>query len=237
MLNKQLQLFVFPYAGGSIESFRSFSQLIDERIDVVIIEYAGRGTRAKEPLASSLDILLEDAINYASERRDISVPYAIFGYSMGSIFAYEVLRRQALQGKNLHTFICAEISPKERAMEFSKVEKPSDEMILNRARRLGGVDERIVKNRRFFEIYMKPMISDYKLLYEYRFQAIKDKIKTDITFFYSEADTPLKSIQTWEDLIEGKFDFFEFGNNHFFINEYYGEMAKIVNTHLLSFLE
>lgn len=163
MQNKELQLFILPYAGGSIAAFKRLTDLIDERIEVITVEYAGRGTRAKEPLAESVQSLLDDAIAYCQERRKQGLPYAVMGYSMGSVLAYEMIARQEIFGQLRHFFISAEVSPKDRWLELRKVEDPTEERILERARRLGGLEERMLKNKRFFDIYIKPMLSDYRL--------------------------------------------------------------------------
>ena len=69
MPNKRIQLFILPYAGGSTAAFKKLTDLIDPSVDVITVEYAGRGTRAKEPLATSIWSLLEDAIVYCRDRR------------------------------------------------------------------------------------------------------------------------------------------------------------------------
>ncbi|MCR5518542.1 MAG: hypothetical protein K6F17_08235 [Lachnospiraceae bacterium] len=232
MQNKKMQLFIFPYAGGSIAAFKRLTDLIDDRIDVVTVEYAGRGTRVKNALASSIWEFLDDAIEYCRERRNTDIPYSVMGYSMGSVLAYEMVARKALVGKLRHLFISAEVSPKDRSLELRKVENPTEERILERARRLGGLDERMLKNKRFADIYIKPMLSDYRLFFDYRFGDHKEKINVDTTFFYCEKDTALVDVQKWNELIEGQFDFHELGENHFFINQYYEEMARVINNTL-----
>lgn len=227
-----MQLFVFPYAGGSIAAFKRLTELIDERIEVVTVEYAGRGTRAKEPLAGSIGELLDDAIAYCKERRQTDLPYAVMGYSMGSVLAYEMLVQNALPGDLRHFFISAEVSPKDRALELRKVADPTEEKILKRALRLGGLDERMLKNKRFIEIYLKPMLSDYRLFFNYRFGEYPEKIHVDTTFFYCEKDTALADVKKWDELISGVFDYHEIGDNHFFINQHYQKMADIMNKKL-----
>lgn len=229
MQNKKMQLFILPYAGGSIAAFKRLTDLIDDRIDVVTVEYAGRGTRAKDALASSIWELLDDAIAYCRERRDLDIPYSVMGYSMGSILAYEMVARKTLEGELKHLFISAEVSPKDRSLELRKVENPTEERILKRARSLGGLDERMLKNKRFADIYIKPMLSDYRIFFEYRFGDHNEKINVDTTFFYCEKDTALADVQKWYELIDGQFDFHELGENHFFINQHYKEMAKVIN--------
>lgn len=229
MLNKQMQLFILPYAGGSIAAFKRLTDLIDEQIDVITVEYAGRGTRAKEPLAESIWELLDDSIAYCCKRRNVSLPYAVMGYSMGSILAYETVIRKAIPGELKHLFISAEVSPKDRSLELRKVKNPTEERILERAKSLGGLDERMLINKRFSDIYIKPMLSDYRLFFEYRFGDYQEKINVDTTFFYCEKDTAYEDVLKWKELINGRFDFHELGENHFFINQHYEEMARVIN--------
>ncbi len=237
MPNKRIQLFILPYAGGSTAAFKKLTDLIDPSVDVITVEYAGRGTRAKEPLATSIWSLLEDAIVYCRDRRRQDIPYAVMGYSMGSVLAYEILKREAIAGELKHLFIAAEVSPRDRCLELRKVKDPTEERILDRARRLGGLDDRMLQNKRFTDIYIKPMLSDYRLFFEYEFaegkgKAGEDKIRTDTTFFYCEKDTALTDVQRWEELLDGEYDYHELGKNHFFLNQHYVEMAQVINHHL-----
>ena len=231
-MSKDIQLFILPYAGGSVAAFKRLTSLIDEHIDVITIEYPGRGTRAKEPLATSFESLLHDAIDYCRSRRNPDLPYSIMGYSMGSILAYEVVARGALKDMPKHIIIAAEVSPKDRALELRKVENPTEERIIERARKLGGFDDRLLSNKRFFDIYMKPMMSDYRLFFQYRYSGISEKINANTIVFYCEKDTPYDDVCKWEDLIDGAFDYHEMGENHFFINQHYEEMAEIINNAL-----
>jgi surfactin synthase thioesterase subunit len=231
-MNKDIQLYIFPYAGGSIASFKRMTNLLADHIDVIAVEYPGRGTRAKEQLATSFERLLDDAISFCQTRRNSSIPYSVMGYSMGSILAYEMVARNALDTTPKHMFIAAEVAPKERALELRKVENPTDERIIERAKKLGGFNDKLLGNKRFYDIYMKPMMSDYRLFFEYRFSNRAEIIKSDSTVFYCEQDTPYADVQKWENLIDGKFDYHEFGDNHFFINQHYEEMSIIINDKL-----
>ena len=224
-----MQLFILPYAGGSIATFKRLTSLLDDSIEVIAVEYPGRGTRVKEPLKESIGAMLEDAILYCKARRNPEVPYALMGYSMGSILAYEMLVNNVFDEKPSHLFISAEVSAKQRSQELEMVGEVTEEKILDRARSLGGLDERLLLNKRFANIYIKPMLYDYRNFYGYRFNNYKEKIKIDTTFFYCEADTPRKAVEKWDELIDGEFDFYEYGENHFFINQHYEEMAKVIN--------
>ena len=229
MPTKTQQLFIFPYAGGSIASFRRLTDLIDESVDVVTVEYAGRGTRAKEPFAESFPDLAEDAAAYCLARRKEEMPFSVMGYSMGSIAAFETLAKRKLPGRLKHFFIAAETAPDDRSLELRKVKDPTDERILERARILGGLDEMMLRDKRFERIYVRPMMSDYRLFFGYRFSGCPAPIPADATVFYCEKDTPLAHVRKWAGLIGGGLEFHELGENHFFINQHYKEMAGVIN--------
>lgn len=232
-----MQLFILPYAGGSIAAFKRLTCLLDDSIEAITVEYPGRGSRVKEEFASSFWSLLDDSITYCRERRKPELPYSVMGYSMGSILAYEMISRRSIAGELRHLFISAEVSPKERSLELRKIENPTEERILERAKRLGGLDERMLRNQRFADIFIKPMLSDYRLFLEYRFDNHIEKNNVDTTFFYCEKDTPLADLQKWNELIDGQFDFHKMGENHFFINQHYEEMARVINDTLCPYAE
>lgn len=229
---KQIQLFILPYAGGSIAAFNKLTNLLDKRIDVVVVEYAGRGTRAREPLHENIWDMLQDAISYCNARRKVTMPYAVMGYSMGSILAYEILSRKAISGNLKHLFISAEVSPKYRSQELQNVKNISEKEILERAKKLGGMDERILANKRFADIYIRPMLSDYQNFFGYRFSDQDEKMEVATTLFYCEKDTALEKVKEWENLMDGAFCYHELGENHFFINTEYEKMANIINATL-----
>lgn len=164
------------------------------------------------------------------------MPYAIMGYSMGSVLAYEMLVRKAIPGELKHFFVAAEVSPKDRALELRKVADPTEERIMERALKLGGLDERMLGNPRFKQIYLKPMLSDYRLFFNYQFGEYIEKIKVDTTFMYCEKDTALSDVRKWDELIEGVFDYHQIGDNHFFINQHYLKMAEIINNNMKEYL-
>ena len=228
-VEKKIQLFILPYAGGSIAAFKRFTEHIDNAIEVIVVEYPGRGTRAKEPLVENFNELLSDAVSFCRERRVTDLPFAVMGYSMGSILAYEIAAHNEIEGALEHLFIAAEISPKFRSAELSNIGTATDDMILERAKMLGGLNESILLNKRFAEIYISPMLSDYRNFFGYRYGKDAGKIKADATFFYCEKDTPKKKMEKWNDLIDGNTVFYEFGENHFFINHHYKEMALVIN--------
>lgn len=235
-MSKKIQFFIFPYAGGSAVSLKLFIDMIYEEVDVVAVEYPGRGSRSKENFLNSFSDMIEDAADFCCNHRDDRLPYALMGYSMGSIIAYEIMIRGGIIGDLKHFFAAAEISPKYRSEEFCSIGILTDEMIIERMNGFGGIDSALLKNPRFSSIFLKPAISDYKHLLSYRFNNTNKKVSVNASFLYSEKDTGIDKVKKWEELLDGSFDYHEMGHDHFFINRHYGEMAEIVNEHLKKYI-
>lgn len=81
------RLFCFHYAGGSAQMFEPFEELARMGIEVHTISH----TRAKPASAEAAREYLAQASAYIAERSD--VPYAIFGHSLGGLFAWRVLEQ------------------------------------------------------------------------------------------------------------------------------------------------
>lgn len=236
MDNKQIQLFLVPFAGGNLYSFKNLDKHLDSRIDVVPIEYAGRGARMNEPFILDYSAFLEDVSLCIKKKRSKTIPFCIFGYSLGSAIVYDLLEKQMLSEQPRHVFICAReaLNHESKSQRYNLL---SEDEFLQKVIDLGGMNQQILGNRRFLDIYMKPLRADYRIWGQYRYSVNNRLLTEDITMFYSEKDTPFKSVEGWQDLTSGKVVFYEFGDNHFFINNYYKEMAEIINQIVVSQLE
>lgn len=87
----KVNLFCFPFAGGSKYSYNNYVRLAPRTIKVIPMEYPGRGARFKEELLTDLNEIVDDCFeqikNQTSER------YAIYGHSMGSVMAYLLAKK------------------------------------------------------------------------------------------------------------------------------------------------
>jgi medium-chain acyl-[acyl-carrier-protein] hydrolase len=91
------RLFCLPHAGGSAEVFRRWWRLVPDELDVLGVEYPGRGARAAETPLAGIGAMVDDAERLVSGYLDR--PYALFGHSMGSLVAFELCHRLLDSGK------------------------------------------------------------------------------------------------------------------------------------------
>ena len=97
------QLFCYTYAGGTGAFFDTIEKDLPE-IHLVKPDYPGHGSRRKEPFCRDFRELADDL--FACFRKEYAGgSYALFGYSMGSITAAEILRR-IMADKSLPDPVC-----------------------------------------------------------------------------------------------------------------------------------
>ena len=230
MNSKKMQLFLLPFAGGNSASFKYLTELLDKRVETISVEYAGRPGRHKEDYITDYEEFLEDAANYIRARRN-DLPISVLGYSLGSVLAFDLITKGKVEGDLRHCFICARRDLRDESIS-QRYHKLSDDEFVKRMMELGGIDQRILENQRFLEIYMKPVRMDYAVWSQYKYREEGNKIPCNTTVMYSSKDPLSANAHGWRDLTEGNIDFYELGDNHFFIHHHYREMAEIVNDHL-----
>lgn len=230
MSTKRMQLFLLPFAGGNSASFHCLTELLDECIDVVCVEYAGRLSRRKEAYITEYKDFLKDTADYINAKRNGS-PFSILGYSLGSVLAFDLVTKKMIYGEPEHCFICARGDLRNKGISQTYHELTDDEFV-QKMICLGGFDQRILDNKRFLDIYMEPVRRDYEVWCKYKYIEHNSKILCNTTVIYCAEDPMCADIYGWKDLIKGNVEFYEFGHDHFFINQYYKEIAEIINAHL-----
>ena len=88
-----MQLFCFTFAGGTSAFFDQLDSYIGDEISLVKLEYAGHGKRCHEHFYHDFSELADDMTKMILSEYHDNEPYALFGYSMGSIACIEVLRK------------------------------------------------------------------------------------------------------------------------------------------------
>ena len=103
-----------PYAGGSAQVFHALARSMPETIEIGAIELPGRWSRRREPLLTRVG---DASRSLAAEITRLSPkPYALLGYSVGGLIAFETARKLAQDAKQqpLALIVAAVGAPAER---------------------------------------------------------------------------------------------------------------------------
>src|SRR5215213_3277321 len=91
IIMEKIYCFCLPFAGGSRYSYRNYEETGSSFLQIIPLEYPGRGARIKEPLVSNIDFLVQDLYRQI-EGLAGSRKYIIYGHSMGGLLACLLVR-------------------------------------------------------------------------------------------------------------------------------------------------
>ena len=95
----KLKLFCFHFAGGTANAFRELADLMPNTIEFNAVQLPGRENRFAEPLVSDIKQLIPPLAT--ALKNSMTGDFAFFGYSMGSLVAFELIRHIRREGWEL----------------------------------------------------------------------------------------------------------------------------------------
>lgn len=229
-MSKKVQLFCIPYAGGRKDYFNVIKKYLNPDIEIISVDYAGHGKRKKEDFYPNFDSMVDDMALQFNARWNRESETVIFGYSMGSVVAYEMLAQQKLDFKPIHIFLAANEAP-DIEWDSKEVCHLSNEELAEFLVTLGGFgkfDKKMLNNKVFMNMYFNPIVHDYQLLGAYKMSSYM-KIDGDVTLLYSSKDIEEDRFMEWKRFVNESSRFYDIGKNHFFMTEYPKEVAEIIN--------
>jgi medium-chain acyl-[acyl-carrier-protein] hydrolase len=105
----RMRLFCAPHAGSGSAQFWPWAQLLPADVEVCPFQLPGREGRFREPAATALT-QLADALAGALDGW-LTVPFALFGRSMGALICFEVARRIRRDGGPTPSYLFASGRP------------------------------------------------------------------------------------------------------------------------------
>jgi surfactin synthase thioesterase subunit len=194
-----MRLFCLPHAGGGATTFRSWNAAMPPFVQICPILLPGREMRRSETPFTQMEALV-DAI--AQELRPwLDMPYAIFGHSMGSLLAFEWVRRLQEEGTSMPAwlFLSGRAAP-DHADGRSPLQSLPDEKFLEQLTNLyQGIPQEILNEPELMEIFLPILRADISVVESYRFEET-EALDCPITVFAGMKDRSV----TWDQLLRWK---------------------------------
>ncbi len=161
-----LRLICFPYAGGSASAFFGWDAELPPLVQVCPVHLPGRARRIHERLHRRIGPLVLEL--HEGLRPLFDRPFALFGYSMGALLAFELARAlEATHGPQPELLIVAA----RRAPHMPPTQAPTfnlpDTKFLAELRRLGGTPEGVVADPELLDFYLPVLRCDFELTQTY----------------------------------------------------------------------
>jgi len=227
---KKTKLFCLPYAGGSATIYEKWKKNINSSIQLIPIEYSGRGKRFTQPLCDNLEEVVDDIYNIIKNNLD-DTPYCFFGHSMGSLVSYELSHKikELNHPQPTHIFFSGKSAPNIKSRD-KDLHKLNDKEFKEELFKLEGTPKEILENNELMNIYLPILRSDFKVVEEYMYTPKPEKLECNFTVIYGkDDDMRINEICDWQKHTNQKCNFIKFPGGHFFIHDHTEEIVEIVN--------
>lgn len=222
-----MQIFCIPYAGGNSSFFDQFEKSLEGKAECIKIEYSGRGSRKREENYQTFNDMIKDVASQINAKINTTCEVIIFGYSMGSLVGYEVIVNNLLLKKPVLFIAAAHLPPMQSCIK-DKFSTLNDADLINKLKGFGGIDHRLLSNRRFWPMFLPQIRNDYRLLESYDSDKPKIQIDIKLNVLFAENDTPYHYVKEWSQISSKETKFYEFEGNHFFLKGKEQEISEII---------
>ncbi|MCG7526457.1 alpha/beta fold hydrolase [Streptomyces sp. OfavH-34-F] len=218
---RPLRLFCLPYAGGSAQIYAHWQSLLPPDIEIHPVELPGRGSRFHEAPEGDVE-RLADGLSRALAAELVATgggPYALLGYSYGSILAFEIARRlEHLHGLPPDHLMVAAIRAPVWPGPLKPVARLDDEGLRARLAALGGTPPELLADEAFMELMMPVLRADFGIADSYLLRT-GPIVSCPLTVFGGTEDHGVskEALQAWEECGTGPFALHYLPGGHFFL--------------------
>jgi surfactin synthase thioesterase subunit len=233
-MNK-IKIFCIPFAGGSKYSYRVYEELSPPALQLMPLEYPGRGSRIKEPCMNDIHSLVDDLYNQVKHTIP-QTPYAIYGHSLGGVAAFLLTRKIISNGHSqpIHLFISGTSGPSAWGRGDRNFHSLDRSEFYKKVRSLEGMPETFFENEELLDFYEPILRSDFRVCETYSYQE-EDPLHIPFTVMTGTGEDLLPDdICLWQKESRLPVDFIQLPGGHFFIFEHAASVIGIISKKLLA---
>jgi surfactin synthase thioesterase subunit len=225
------RLVCLPHAGGAASFFFPLSKRLSPESDLLAVQYPGRQDRRREPCVEDIGTLADRVTAELLPLTDL--PLMFFGHSMGTVIAFEVIRRLERNGLSAAVlFASGRRSPS--SIREEAVHQASDRALVAELQRLDGTDARMLDDPEVLRMILPTLRGDYKAIETYRCQPPDATVGCPVVTLIGEADPHVTRDEglRWKEHTRGQFEMQVFSGGHFYLNTHVTAITDIINQHL-----
>jgi medium-chain acyl-[acyl-carrier-protein] hydrolase len=233
----RLRLFCLPYAGGGAQIFRHYAAALPAAVEVCAVQLPGRERRFVERPLESVDAIVDQLAPVVA--RELSLPYAVFGHSLGALVGFELLRRLRAAGEPPPVRFFAS---GHRAPHLPDPDPPirhlPDAEFIEELRALNGTPQAAFDSPELLALVLPTLRADFTAAETYVYRDAMP-LACPISALGGTADdmiTP-EALQGWRQHTSADFEAHLLEGDHFFIHQRHPEVMRIVSGRLAQALE
>ncbi|RWN58572.1 MAG: SDR family NAD(P)-dependent oxidoreductase [Mesorhizobium sp.] len=226
-LEPSYRIICFPHGGGSVQSFRTWSDYLPEDAELICLDLPGRGKRSAEAAIRSMDVLVPmvtEALRGYSDR-----PFVFFGHSVGALVAYEIARSLEKAGRPSPFHVVVSAHP---SADVPADEPPmyiyADDKLTDVVRSLGLVPKEALANEELLHNFiLPPMRADFELAETYD-RNLPTPLGAAITAMGGVQDETINvnDLDEWRRLTTSRFARIMFDSDHFYTHSMTEEVVS-----------
>lgn len=210
-------------------SFRNWGEELFPKVEVNLIQLPGRERRLVEPAITRIEPLIQQLkLNITVH---LNQPFAFFGYSMGSLVAFELTRalRRDYQLHPKHLFVGAYRAPQLPRTDLPIHQKPDDEFI-EELQSFNGTPKEILENNELMTLLMPTLRADFELIETYNYYD-ELPLKCPITAFggLEDVDISREDLEAWNLQTNNTFNLHMLPGDHFFLHSARSKLLQILD--------
>lgn len=206
-----------PHAGGAATMFHKWSRFFGEDVEVLAVNFPGRGRRFREPPHRRMEHLVASLVEAVRPRLD--VPYAVFGHSLGSTIGFELIRALRREGAPLPVglFVSARIAPQNPHPARAIHHLPQDAFLSSLEERYGIADQTL-RDPEMAALLYPSLQADIEILETYTYTP-EAPLPLPITTYGALGDTSVarSALEAWREQTSGPFSIQLFPGDHFYL--------------------
>lgn len=211
------QLICFPYAGGGAAAFTGWARLLPDDVQLISIQYPGRHHLFAEPAVPRMNDLTERIAQQLESHLSPSLPTLCYGHSMGSLVAFEVLRRLRDRGSRLPELaVGAFVGPHLPFADAGFHVLDTDRMLEAVAARYEVIPPEFLAHPESRSMLIGALRTDFELLHHYRFLPAPPLPVPIHAFTGTQDRLPRDSVTAWRQHTSCSFVCEPITGGHFF---------------------
>ncbi|MCW8127255.1 thioesterase II family protein [Microbulbifer halophilus] len=210
--------------------YQPWRALVDAGVELVPLEYPGRGVRFNHPFATTVDELAEEMARQV--RAHGAAHYALFGHSLGALVAFETERRLRAQGRPpaRALFVSARRAP-DLPVPPRRLHKAPDGELIEFLREQGGTPETALQMPEILELLLPVLRADLHLYEDYHFRE-ESPLECPIHALAGREDsgTPAEAMRAWRPHTRDNFSLTFFDGGHFYLQQQQSALLAYLNS-------
>ncbi len=227
-VHEKMNLFCFPFSGGSFYSYKPFEKHVPRHIHVSGIDLPGHGRRMREPLLTDIHEMVEDI--WMSIKDDLNAPYAIYGHSLGSTLAYLFTLKAIAENKPspCRLFLSGRNAPSVNKRKNIHL-LPKQEFI-QKLLQYGGTSKELLQEKDLMEFMVPIMRADFQAVETYTYDRNAPRLAIPLTVMIglNDVDVTYEEALKWQEVTTWKISVRQFPGGHFFIFDHLPEISRII---------